>query len=168
MLFASGRSRGVTAMGLADRTMFQTIGRCFVIIGCITVIVGIILIIISVVSEKKETLYIGISIIGVGSICFIFMIIFIYCKLDVCWNNWTYRTRVVHTVGHQRSPTKIISVRTEPDAGQSTTDAIKGNDDMTRTRTAATFLSKETESVVHERRISDVTPTKVCVLTSIT
>ena len=96
MLFLGSRTRNtVSGMGLRDRSYTQQVGHSFIICGCLSIVIGLILIIIGAISGEKKTTFIGIGIISLGVGFFLTALVFFCAKLDMCYNNWAYRARVI-------------------------------------------------------------------------
>lgn len=97
MLFLNGRTRNptISGVGLHNQNYTQKVGHSCIVGGCISIVTGIILIVVGVISEEKKTTYIGAGIIGLGVGCFLVTLVCFYAKLDICYNNWAYRARVL-------------------------------------------------------------------------
>ena len=99
MLFLNSRRHTTAISGrrLHDRSYTQKVGHTCIIFGCLSIITGLIVIIIGVISETNRTTYIGISIVILGVVLFLITLICFYAKLNICYNNWAYRSRVLPT-----------------------------------------------------------------------
>ena len=97
MLFFNSRARNgpMPTTAAADQTYTQKMGHSCIIFGCICLVSGLIVIVIGVISDTRKTTYIGIGIISLAVGFFLLTLVCFYGKLDVCYNNWAYRTRVV-------------------------------------------------------------------------
>lgn len=97
MLFLSSRPPNGTTVGgsMNDRPYTQKMGHSFIICGCLSIIIGLILIVLGVISEIKKTTFIGIGILSLGVGFFLMTLVCLYGKLDICYNNWIYRSRVI-------------------------------------------------------------------------
>lgn len=112
MLFLNSRVRNTAISGviMRDQSYTHKMGHSFIISGCLLVITGLILIVIGAISEvKKTTIFIGIGVISFGIGFFLITLVCFYGKLDICYNNWAYRSRV--------SPTNIETPRPVPTVG---------------------------------------------------
>lgn len=96
MLFLNSRPlNGTTASSsMNERSYTQKMGHSFIVCGCLSIIVGLILIVLGVISEMKKTTFIGVGIISLGIGFFLMTLVCLYGKLDICYNNWVYRSRV--------------------------------------------------------------------------
>ncbi|CAF1299668.1 unnamed protein product [Adineta ricciae] len=97
MLFLNGRARNaaVSGFGLHSQNYTQKVGHSCIVGGCLSIVTGLILIVVGVISEVKKTTYIGAGVIGLGVGCFLVTLVCFYAKLDICYNNWAYRARVL-------------------------------------------------------------------------
>lgn len=97
MLFFNSRARNgpMPTAGGADRSYTQKMGHSCIIIGCICLVSGLIVIVIGVISDIRQTTYIGIGVVGLAIGFFLTTLVCFYGKLDICYNNWAYRSRVV-------------------------------------------------------------------------
>ena len=97
MLFLNGRARNaaVSGFGLHSPNYTQKVGHSCIVGGCLSIVTGLILIVVGVISEKKKTTYIGAGVIGLSVGCFLVTLVCFYAKLDICYNNWAYRARVL-------------------------------------------------------------------------
>ena len=97
MLFLNSRARNVTISGMSlhDRSCPHKRGHSLIIGGCLAVMTGLILIVVGAVSDIKNTTFIGVGIISLGVGFFLMTLVCFYAKLDTCYNNWAYRTRVI-------------------------------------------------------------------------
>ena len=97
MLFFNSRARNgpMTTTAGGDQSYTQKMGHSCIIFGCICLVSGLIVIVIGVISDTRKTTYIGIGIISVAVGFFLLTIVCFYAKLDTCYNNWAYGSRVV-------------------------------------------------------------------------
>ncbi|CAF0913132.1 unnamed protein product [Rotaria sordida] len=109
MLFLNGRTRNpmMPPMNMRNGLYTYKLTNFFVICGSLVIVIGLILIVIGVIYEVNSTKFIGIGLICFGIFCFLMKIICLYGKLDICYNNWIYRTRVA-PVKHDSSQPKPI------------------------------------------------------------
>jgi hypothetical protein len=89
-------------------------GHSFIICGCLSIVTGLILIVIGAISEVKKTTFIGIGIISLGVGFFLTTFVCLYGKLDICYNNWAYRSRVLPLNIQTPRPTPIGGVSNSP------------------------------------------------------
>ena len=96
MLFLNSRTvnGAPVSLGMSHRSYTQKMGHSFIICGCFSMITGLILIVLGMISEIKKTTFIGIGVISLGVGFFLMTVVCLYGKLDICYNNWVYRTRV--------------------------------------------------------------------------
>ncbi|CAF2399248.1 unnamed protein product [Rotaria sp. Silwood2] len=85
-----------------------------IICGSLAIVIGLILIVVGVIYEVENTKFIGIGLISFGVLCFLFKIIYFYGKLDICYNNWIYRTRVVPINHGTSQPRPAGALSTSP------------------------------------------------------
>ena len=99
MLFlnSGARSHVVSGIIMRDQSYTNKMGQSLLICGCLLIVTGLILIVIGVSSTTSLTMYVGIGIIGTGVGFFLTALVCLYGKLDICYNNWAYRTRVLPT-----------------------------------------------------------------------
>jgi hypothetical protein len=71
------------------------VGQSCIIFGCLSIITGLILIVVGIISEVKKTTFVGIGIISLGGGLFLTTLVCFYGKLNICYNNWAYRSRVL-------------------------------------------------------------------------
>lgn len=97
MLFLNSRTRNhaVSGVSMHDQSYTSKMGHSFIICGCLSIVIGLILIVVGVISEVKKTTFIGIGIISLGVGFFLTTLVCLYGKLDICYNNWAYRSRVL-------------------------------------------------------------------------
>ena len=71
-----------------------------------------ILIVFGVILERANTKLIGVGIISLGVGLFLLTLVCFYAKLDICYNNWAYRTRVLpmNVVAPPRAGSSRISL----------------------------------------------------------
>jgi hypothetical protein len=104
-----------------DRPYTHKIGNTCIICGCLSIITGLILIVIGITSQARRTIFIGIGIIILGAAFFLTTLVCVYGKLNIHYNNWAYRSRVLPTnVETPRPvPPDIVSCSSfiEPSAG---------------------------------------------------
>jgi hypothetical protein len=89
-------------------------GHSFIICGCLSIITGLILIVVGVISEVKKMTFIGIGIISLGVGFFLITLVCLYGKLDTCYNNWAYRSRVLPINLETPRPAPIGGVSNSP------------------------------------------------------
>jgi hypothetical protein len=89
-------------------------GHSFIICGCLSIITGIILIVIGVSSATSRTMYVGIGIITLGVGFFLTTLVCLYGKLDICYNNWAYRARVLPVNLETPQPAPVNTVSHSP------------------------------------------------------
>jgi hypothetical protein len=94
MLFFSGRTRN-SLITVDDRSFTHKLGHSCAILGCLLAVTGLVVIVVGAISETKTTTFIGIGIISLGAGLLLTMLIGFYAKLDICYNNWIYRSRVI-------------------------------------------------------------------------
>jgi hypothetical protein len=117
MLFLSSRVRNTAVSGviMRDQSYTNKMGHSFIICGCLLAITGLILIVVGAISEvKKTTIFIGIGVISLGIGFFLTTLVFFYGKLDICYNNWAYRSRVLPTNIETPRPIPTIGVLNSP------------------------------------------------------
>jgi hypothetical protein len=111
MLFLNSRTRNITisGIGLHRRSHTHKAGQLFITGGCLSIVTGLILIAVGVISDVKRTTFVGVGIICLGLAFFTILVCF-YAKLDTCYNNWAYRSRVipVNTDTSQPTPTGVV------------------------------------------------------------
>jgi len=148
MLFLNSRARNPTATGLSmqDRSFPQKMGHSCIILGCLSIVTGLVLIVIGVISEVKKTIFVGVGIISLGGGFFLTTLVCFYGKLDICYNNWAYRSRVLPTNTNRPNP-------------PTTTDAER--------KPSQTEIAKRTESQAPTTIVSDAEIQKI-VLSSLT
>lgn len=97
MLFFNSRARNgpMPTSASDDQSFTQKMGHSFIIFGSICLVSGLIVIVIGVISDARKTTYIGIGILSLAVALFILTLVCFYAKLDICYNNWAYRSRVV-------------------------------------------------------------------------
>lgn len=97
MLFLGGRTRNLAVSGgsMQDRSIPQKMGHSCILCGCLSIVTGLILIIVGIISELKKTTFIGVGVITLGVGFFLTTFVCFYGKLDICYNNWAYRSRVL-------------------------------------------------------------------------
>ncbi|CAF3411484.1 unnamed protein product [Rotaria socialis] len=114
MLFLNSRARNMMVAPMHSRGVSYTnkFFQPWLTFGSILLVTGTILIVVGVLNEVKTTKYIGICFIGFGAVCFLSKIVHYYGKLDICYNNWIYRSHVtpVHNDAPQPKPPNIISI----------------------------------------------------------
>lgn len=118
MLFLNSGTRNptVTGVSMRDRSVPQKMGQSCIIFGCLSIVIGLILIVIGIISEVKKTIFIGIGIISLGVGFFLTTIVCFYGKLDIYYNNWAYRSRVLPTnnnVNNNNKRHEPVAVDTE-------------------------------------------------------
>ncbi|CAF0976034.1 unnamed protein product [Adineta steineri] len=116
MLFLGGRTRNITTSGrgLHDESHTQKVGHSCIIGGCLSVTTGLILIIIGVISEVRNTTFIGVGVISLGVGFFLTTLVCFYAKLDICYNNWAYRTRITPAHIETPQPAPAGAITTSP------------------------------------------------------
>ena len=82
-------------MSMHDRSATHKVGHTCIIFGCLSVITGLILIVVGIISRVHNTTFVGIGIISLGGGLFITTLVCFYGKLDIYYNNWAYRSRVL-------------------------------------------------------------------------
>ena len=92
-------------------------GHSFIVCGCISIIIGLILIVVGVSSATSRTMYIGIGIISLGVGFFLMTFVCLYGKLDICYNNWAYRSRVLPVNLETPQPAPVNTVTHSPFVG---------------------------------------------------
>ncbi|CAF0809929.1 unnamed protein product [Rotaria sp. Silwood1] len=115
MLFLNGRTRhtGISPMNVRNGSYTHKLSHLSVIGGSLSIVTGLILIVVGVIYEVQSTKFIGIGLISFGVLCLLMKIIHFYGKLDICYNNWIYRTRVV-PINHETSQPKPIGALSVP------------------------------------------------------
>lgn len=156
MLFLNGRTRNpaVSGMSMRDRSYTHKMGHSFIVGSCLSIVIGLILVIIGVISEIKKTTFIGVGIISLGVGCFITTLVCLYGKLDICYNNWAYRSRVL--------PINPETPRSTPIGGMSNSPFAELSATAQKQQSPA---AKETQAPV--TAISDVEIRKVIIAPSI-
>ncbi|UJR36573.1 hypothetical protein I4U23_029292 [Adineta vaga] len=89
------RNPAISGVGLHNQNYTHKVGHSCIVCGCLSIVIGLILIIVGVISEIKKTTFIGAGVIGLGVGCFLMTLVCFYAKLDICYNNWAYRSRVL-------------------------------------------------------------------------
>jgi hypothetical protein len=104
------RHTAISGMGMRNQSYTNKMGHSFIICGCLSLIIGLILIVIGVISEVKKTTFIGIGVISTGIGFFLTTLVCFYGKLDTCYNNWAYRSRVLPLNHETRRPTPTDAI----------------------------------------------------------
>ncbi len=116
MLFLNSGARNVTIAGIIthDRPYTHKMGHSFIVCSCLSIIIGLILIIVGVSSAASKTTFVGIGIISLGVGLFLTTFVCLYGKLDRCYNNWAYRSRVLPVNLETPRPIPLSTVSHSP------------------------------------------------------
>jgi hypothetical protein len=97
-----------------DRSYTHKIGHSCIILGCLCIVIGLILIVIGVTSDIKNTTFVGIGVLSLGVGLFLSTLGCFYGKLNICYNNWAYRSRVLPANLETPRPVPIGDVQISP------------------------------------------------------